>query len=63
MSIYHNVTEQDLINLRTLADQQRNQRALKIENRIIKQTHHIKLAESLSPITRKLDEVKETTPK
>ena len=42
MSIYRNVTKQDLNNLRKLADQQRNQRALKIENRILKQTHDIK---------------------
>ena len=56
MSIYSNVTEQDLINLRKLAQQQKNERALKIKNRILKQTHDIKLAESLSPITKKLDE-------
>ena len=61
MSIYSNVTEQDMINLRKLAEQQKSQRALKIKNRILKQTHDIKLAESLSPITKKLDEVKETT--
>ena len=29
MSIYSNVTEQDLINLRKLAEQQKNQRARK----------------------------------
>ena len=51
MSIYSNVTEQDLDNLRKLAEQQKNQRALKIKNRIIKQTHDEKLAESLSPFT------------
>ena len=61
MSIYSNVTEQDLINLRKLAKQQKNQRTIKIKNRILKQTHDIKLAESLSPITKQLDEVKETT--
>ena len=61
MSIYSNVTEQDLDNLRKLAEQQRNQRALKIKNRILKQTHDVKLAESLSPITRKLDEVNKST--
>ena len=55
MSIYSNVTEQDLINLRKLAEQRKEQRALKIENRILKQTHDIKLAESLSPITKKLE--------
>ena len=69
MNIYSNVTEKDLDNLRKLADQQKNQRAIKIKNRILKQTHDIKLAESLSPITKKLDEttnklgdvIKETT--
>ena len=56
MSIYSNVTEQDLDNLRKLAQQQKNERARKIQNKIIKQTHDIKLADSLSPITKKLDE-------
>ena len=57
MTIYSKVTEEDLINLRKLAEQQKNQRALKIKNRILKQTHDIKLAESLSPIPKKLSEV------
>ena len=61
MSIYPNVTEQDLINLRNLAEQQKNRRALKIKNRFLKQTLDVKLAESLSPITKKIDEVKEST--
>ena len=61
MSIYSNVTEQDLINLRKLAQQQKEQRAEKIKNGILKQTHDKKLAESLSPITEKLDEVNKTT--
>ena len=61
MSIYSNVTEQDLINLRKLAEQQKEQRALKIRNKTLKQTHDKKLAESLSPITEKLDEVNKTT--
>ena len=56
MSIYSNVTEQDLINLHKLAEQQKNQRAEKTKNRILKQTHDIKLAESFSPITKKLEE-------
>ena len=56
MSIYSNVTEKDLDNLRELANQQKNERARKIQNKILKQTHDIKLAESLSPITKKLDE-------
>ena len=55
MSIYSNVTEQDLINLRKLAQQQKDHRALKIKNRILKETHDVKLAESLSPITKRLD--------
>ena len=61
MSIYSNVTEQDLINLRKLAEQQKEQRALEIKNRILKQTHDIKLAESLSPNTKKLDEINKST--
>ena len=61
MSIYSNVTQKDLDNLRKLADQQKNQRAFKIKNRILKQTHDVKLAESLSPITKKLDEVNKST--
>ena len=42
MSIYSNVTEQGLINLRKLAEQQKEQRTLKIKNRTLKQTHDIK---------------------
>ena len=63
MSFYSNVTEQLLNNLRKLAEQQKNQRALKTKNKIFKQTHVIKLAESLSPITRKLDTMNESTKK
>ena len=63
MSIYSNVTEKDLDNLRKFADQQKNERALKIKNRILKQTHDVKLAESLSPITKKLDTINESTQK
>ena len=36
MSIYSNVSEQDLINLRKLAQQQKEQQRLKIKNRILK---------------------------
>ena len=63
MSIYSNVTEKDLDNLRKLAQQQKDQRALKIKNRILKETHDIKLAESLSPITKKLDKINKSTKK
>ena len=61
MSKYSNVTEQDLINLRKTAEEQKNQRALKIKNRSLKQTNDLKLAESLSPMTKNLDEVNHST--
>ena len=61
MSINSYVTEQDLMNLRKLAEQQKNQRALQIKNRNLKETHDVKLAESLSPIAEKLDEVNNST--
>ena len=57
MSDYSNVTEQDLNNLRRLAAKQKNQRAPKIKNRISNQTHDVKLAESLSPITNKSEKL------
>ena len=63
MSIYSNVTEEDLINLRKLATQQKEQRALQIRNKFLKQSHDKKLAESLSPITKRLDDVEESTEK
>ena len=57
-SVSSNVTEQDLINLvlRKLAEQQKNQRDLQIKTRISKQTHDIKLAKTLSPTTKNLNE-------
>ena len=58
MSIYSNVTDQDLIILQKLADQKKNQRALQIKRRSLKRTHDIKLAGSFSPITKKLDAIK-----
>ena len=48
MSLYPKVTEQDLINIHKLAEEQRDQRALKIKKRNLKKTHDVKLAESLS---------------
>ena len=63
MSIYSNVTEQGLDNLRKLAEQQKNQRALEYKNNFLNETHDIKLAESLSPITKRIDEVKVSTEK
>ena len=61
MSFYSNVNEQDSIDLRKLAQQQKEQRALKIKNRVLKQTHDIKLGESLSPIIKKLEDVNKST--
>ena len=61
MSIYPNVTREDLTNLRKLAEKQKNQRARKIKNRISKQTHDIKLAENLPLITKIFKEGNETT--
>ena len=52
-----------MIILRKLSEQQKDQRALKIKNRNLKQTLDVKLAENKSPITKKLDQVKETTQK
>ena len=63
MSIYPIVTEQDLIILRKIAEQMKKTLALAIENRVSKQTHDGKLAGSLSPITEKIEEVKESTQK
>ena len=61
MSIDSNVNEQDLNNLRNFAEQQKNQKALKTKNRVLKQTHDINLEESLSRITKKLDVINEST--
>ena len=61
MSIYSNVTEKDLDNLRKLSQQQKELTSIKIKNRILKQTHDDKLAEGLSPITKKLNEINTTT--
>ena len=63
MSIYSNVTEQDLIILRKLAEQKKNHLVLKFKNRILKQTHDIKLAASLSSINKKLDTINDNTEK
>ena len=63
MSKYSNVTERGLIYLRKLAQQQKEQRAEKIKNRVLKQTHDIKLAEKLSPIAKNLDESTKKTVK
>ena len=61
MSNYSNVTEQDLINLRKTAEQLKNQRAKKVKNRFLKQTLDKRLAKNLSHVTKKLDDVNEST--
>ena len=61
MSIYPNVTEKDLASLEKLANQQKNEKAGKIKNRIFKQTYNQKLAETFEPITKKIDQVVEAT--
>ena len=63
MSIYSNFMEQDLIIQVKIVEQQKNQRVPKIKPRILKQTHDIELAESLSPINKKIEKIKETTKK
>ena len=50
-----------MIDLGNLPEQQKNQRALKIKNKISKQTHGIKVAQSLSSTNKKLEEVIEST--
>ena len=64
MSIYPNVTKQNLFNLSKLAEQPKNQRANEIKNRILYQTLDNKLAESLSPkikyLENKFDSTKKT---
>ena len=47
--------------MRKLGEQQKNQCALEIKNRISKQSHDIKLAESLSPVIKKIEEPNEST--
>ena len=63
MSIYPKVTQQDLINLGKLAEQPKNQRAIRILNRTLEHTHDIKLAENLSPMTKKIEEFNESSKK
>ena len=63
MSIYPNVSREDLNTLSKLAERQKNQRAIKIKNRNLKQTHEKKLAENLTLIPEKLDKVNESTKK
>ena len=61
MSIYPNVTEEDLASLEKLANQQKNEKARTIKNRVFKQTYDKKLAETFEPVTKKIDQVVEAT--
>ena len=57
MSIYPNITEQDLNNLCKIAEKQKNHGAFSIKIETLKQTHEKKLAEPFAPVTKKLREV------
>ena len=61
MRVYPNVSAQDLGNLAKLADQQKNQRAELFENRIVKETHDERLAETSEPRTKKLTNLDDST--
>ena len=61
MSVYSNLTEEDLLSLEKLAEQQKNEKARKIQKRIFKQTYDQKLSETFEPITKKIDKVVEAT--
>ena len=56
-SVYSNITQQDLIILGILDEQQKNQRAIKLENKSLKQTRDEKLAESFAPVNKILEDV------
>ena len=55
------VIEQNLINLGKLAEQEKNQRAIKIKSKLLKRTQVRKLAEDSTPVTEKLEETFKTT--
>ena len=63
MSSYPKVIKEDMIKLAKLSEKQKNQRADKIKNRILKQTHDEELAEAFTPKTKKLAEVNQSTKK
>ena len=61
MKFYPSVTEKDKINSVKLAEQQKKQRAEKIKNRILKQTHKVQLAETFRPITNEKTDLDDST--
>ena len=63
MSIYLDVTKEDMIELAKLSEQQKNERADKIEIRISKQTRDETLAETFKPLTKNNAGFSESTKK
>ena len=63
LNIYANVTEEDLIDIGETAEQEKNQRDIKIKYKTLKQTHDKNLAESFALITKKLENVVKSTKK
>ena len=61
LSIYPKLTKQNMIKLAKLAKKQKKARTDKNKNKISKQTHKEKIAESLKPLTKKLTEFNEST--
>ena len=61
--MYPNVTEDILINLRKLAEQEENLRVTEVKHRVLKQTYDINLAENLSARAKNLSERNESTKK
>ena len=47
-----------MIELVSLSKQQKNRKAIEIKNKFLKQTHEEQLAETLKPITKKLEQLK-----
>ena len=57
MSLFPNVSKQDIIEVAKLSKQQKNGRAIQTKNKTLKQTHKKQLAEILKPMITKLTEV------
>ena len=62
-SLYPDVTEQELNFVGNLAEQQKNQRAIKLKNQCLQQTQENKLAEYFTPMTEKLEKLDDSTQK
>ena len=52
MSFFANVIEQDLNNLGKVAEQQKSQRTIEVENKNIKRTHVGKLAQAFTSVKK-----------